>query len=103
LFEWAYLAHVEPPTVTHDNPRGLVFYLGPNHYSAGLYLPKGYNLEIRPADDEGWVVMRARDTMSEQILTMWAVRSNKREDPTDPDSPLLYPGDERVRRLDGES
>ena len=88
MFEWAYLAHVEPPpTVTPDNPRGLVFYLGPNHYSAGLYLPKGYNLEIRPADDEGWVVMRARDTMSEQVLTMWAVNDSQ-------------DADERVKILD---
>lgn len=71
-FSWRFIAHVQPPATDPANPRGLVFYLGPNHYPAGLYLPKGYNLEARPGDDPGWTVIRARDTLTEQVLTMWA-------------------------------
>ncbi len=83
---WTHLAHVDPPPAeieTMDGPAGpnsivfersLIFYLGPNHYPAGLYLPGGYDLESRPGDDEGWTILRARDAVSHQVLTLWAVQ-----------------------------
>jgi len=88
-FLWRYLGHVDPPLLA-DGTVERVFYLGPNHFPAGLYFPKGYNLEVRPADDDGWSVLRVRDCLSEQVLTMWAVGSNDGEFAN------------QVRTLDGE-
>ena len=82
---WTHLAHVDPPPPVPQTAtvgpgaesvgfeRSLIFYLGPNHYPAGLYLPDGYDLESRPGDDEGWTIIRARCAHSHQILTLWAV------------------------------
>lgn len=96
---WEPVAHVDPPppvpsstqvgpgAETVEYERSLIFYLGPNHYAAGLYLPEGYDLERRPGDDEGWTMLRARDSLSGQVLTMWAVNDN-------------LDADERVRLLD---
>ena len=75
LLDWLTVGHVDPPEVA-EGERPLVFYLGPNHYPAGLYLPAGYDLEGRDGDDEGWVVLRARDSVSRQILSIWAVGPN---------------------------
>lgn len=96
---WSVVGHVDPPppvpsstivgpeaeSVTYE--RSLIFYLGPNHYPAGLYLPLGYDLESRPGDDEGWTMLRARDSQTRQILTMWAVND-------------AAEADERVKVLD---
>ena len=88
LLTWTPVAHVDPPPAlegttivgpeaeTVEYARALIFYLGPNHYPAGIYLPDGYDLESRPGDDEGWMIVRARDTTSGQILTIWAVRND---------------------------
>lgn len=96
---WSLVGHVDPPppvpsstivgpgAETVEFERALIFYLGPNHYPAGLYLPKGYDLESRPGDDEGWTILRARDSVSHQVLTLWAVN-----DAAD--------ADERVKILD---
>lgn len=70
--EFAPVGHVDPPPDIDDDHPGLIYYLGPRLFAAGLYLPQGYDLESRPGDD-GWTVYRARDTQSGQILTMWAV------------------------------
>ena len=71
--DWSHLAHVDPPPPLVEGERSLTFYLGPNHYPAGIYLPGGYDLEQRPGDEEGWTVLRARDSVSSQVLTLWAV------------------------------
>ena len=85
---WEHVAHVDPPPPVPSSTvvgpgaesveyeRSLIFYLGPNHYPAGLYLPLGYDLESKPGDDEGWTMLRARDCQSRQILTMWAVNDS---------------------------
>jgi hypothetical protein len=100
---WEHVGHVDPPPIAEETTtvgpgadqatfaRSLIFYLGPNHYPAGLYLPLGYDLESRPGDDEGWKVLRARDSQTKQILTMWAVN----------ESPDEAGRDERVKILDG--
>ena len=67
---WAHLGHVDPPPPLVEGERSLTFYLGPNHYPAGIYLPAGYDLESRDGDDE-WQVLRARDSVSGQVLTTW--------------------------------
>ena len=84
--EWEQVAHVDPPPALEGTTtvgpgaesvtfaRSLTFYLGPNHYPAGLYLPDGYDLESRPGDDPGWTILRARDSSNGQILTLWATR-----------------------------
>jgi hypothetical protein len=88
---WSHVAHVDPPPLAQevtDGPEGpgtivfersLIYYLGPNLYPAGLYLPQGYDLEERPGDEEGWKIIRARDSLSNQILTLWAVRTDETE------------------------
>lgn len=86
---WSFAGHVDPPPVEEltavvgpafeeetTTRVGLIFYLGPNHYPAGLYMPQGYDLEERPGDDEDWKVLRARDSQSRQVLTTWAVRTD---------------------------
>jgi hypothetical protein len=73
---WTHLGHIDPPPVG-EGERSLVFYLGPNHYPAGLYLPEGYDIEWRPGDNLEWKVLRARDSVSGQILTLWAVRTDE--------------------------
>ena len=84
-FTWTHVAHVDPPPAVEESiivqgsverevfSRSLTFYLGPNHYPAGLYLPEGYDLERRPGD-EGWTILLARDSVSGQVLTLWATR-----------------------------
>lgn len=72
---WETIAHVDPPPPQAAEDRQLIFYLGPNHYPAGLYLPLGYELESRDGD-EGWKVLRARDTLTHQILTIWGVNED---------------------------
>jgi hypothetical protein len=93
LFAWRFLAHVDPPPAdpAKQETVGRIYYLGPNHYPAGLYLPNGYNIEVRPGDDEGWSILRVRDSQSKQVLTMWAVEAGDGE----------FSG--AVRQLDGES
>ena len=56
-FTWERLGHVDPPALREERTmvgpsaetvtfeRALIFYLGPNHYPAGLYLPLGYDIE----------------------------------------------------------
>ena len=73
---FAPVGHVDPPPDIDDDHPGLVYYLGPRLYAAGLYLPGGYDLESRPGDTEGWTVFRARDTGSGQLLSMWAVNGS---------------------------
>jgi hypothetical protein len=75
---WQHLGHVDPPPASPGNERALIFYLGPNHYPAGLYLPQGYDLQSRKGR-EGWTVLRARDGRSHQTLTIWAVSDNEAE------------------------
>lgn len=99
MLTWTVVGHVDPPPPVPSSTivgpgaesveyeRSLIFYLGPNHYPAGLYLPGGYDLESRPGDDEGWTILRARDSVSNQVLTLWAVN-----DAAD--------ADERVKILD---
>ncbi len=89
---WETVAHVDPPPPVPSSTivgpgaesveyeRSLIFYLGPNHYPAGLYLPLGYDIESRPGDDEGWTMLRARDSQSRQALTMWAVNDSQDAD-----------------------
>ena len=79
---WLPVGHVDPPEVP-DDERPLVFYLGPNHYPAGLYLPAGYDLESHDGDDDDWTIFRARDSISGQILTIWAVGPNAGEAQTE--------------------
>lgn len=103
-FIWEHLGHVDPPPAVEESiivqgsveretfSRSLTFYLGPNHYPAGIYLPEGHDLESRPADDEGWTIVRAVDSVSGQTLTLWALR-NHNDDGT--------PGDgDQVKILD---
>jgi hypothetical protein len=95
---WEKVAHVDPPPALEGTTivgpgaeevsyaRSLTFYLGPNHYPAGLYLPDGYDLESRPGNDLGWTILRARDSTSGQVLTLWAVRDyNEDGTPADGD------------------
>lgn len=89
---WEKVGHVDPPpplegtTIVGPNAddvsytRSLTFYLGPNHYPAGIYLPDGYDLEARPADDPEWQILRARDSTSGQVLTLWAVRVDEQSE-----------------------
>ena len=70
------MGHVGPPPPLVEGERSLTFYLGPNHYPAGIYLPAGYDLECRDGDDPGWQVLRARDSVSGQVLTTWAVQAD---------------------------
>jgi hypothetical protein len=84
-YVWEPLGHVDPPA---DENR-LIFYLGPNHYPAGIYLPQGYDLECRVGDTPDWTILRARDSLSGQVLTLWAVRGGE-----------LEQGAEAVRVLD---
>jgi len=98
LFAWKFLGHVEPPVTVDDAPER-IFYLGPNHYPAGLYMPKGYNIEQRPGDDVGWTILRVRDCLSEQVLTMWAVMDEDKDENGD----YVFPGADRIRTLEGET
>lgn len=89
---WELIGHVDPPPPVPSSTRvdgsgelveyerSLIFYLGPNHYPAGLYLVDGYDLESRPGDDDGWTILRARDTASGQVLTMWATNDDRTAD-----------------------
>jgi hypothetical protein len=91
VFTWEHVAHVDPPPARQvesyvlpaaekvTTPLALIYYLGPNLYPAGLYLPLGYDLEERPGDEENWKVLRARDSLSGQVLTLWAVRTDEAE------------------------
>jgi hypothetical protein len=71
-YAWSVVGHVDPPEKLDDDDRQLLYYLGPNHYPAGLYLPRGYELETREGD-EGWTVNRARCSLTGQILTIWCI------------------------------
>lgn len=71
-YVWTVTGHVDPPDARNDEDRQLFYYLGPNLYPAGLYMPQGYDLESRDGE-EGWVLFRARDTLSGQIMTIWAL------------------------------
>lgn len=73
LPEWRAVAHVDPPAPDEkNNLRQLFFYVGPNLYPAGLYMAEGYDLEERDGED-GWRIVRARDTASGQVMTQWAM------------------------------
>lgn len=74
---WLPIGHVVPPEV-EEGERPLIFYLGPNFFPAGLYLPAGYDLEAHEAADD-WAIFRARDSRNGQILTLWAVGPNAGE------------------------
>jgi hypothetical protein len=79
LPEWELVGHVDPPPSDDKNPRGLFFYLGPNHYPAGLYMPKGYDLDTREGED-GWKLVRVRDTHTAQVMTQWAMEPVQRDE-----------------------
>ena len=70
--DFTYVGHVDPPPDDGDKP-GLFHYIGPRLFPVGVYMPKGYDIEGRPGDDEGWTVLRARCLATGQVMTMWAV------------------------------
>ena len=68
-----FIGHVDPPPGTDTRPEGMFHYIGPRLFPIGVYMPKGYDIEGRPGNDEGWTVLRARCLATGQVMTMWAV------------------------------
>lgn len=82
---WSWLGHVDPPPDTVDptggpDHPGLFHYIGPRLFPLGVYMPKGYDLEMREGDTPEWTVLRARCLATGQVMTMWALQHEMQED-----------------------
>ena len=74
-----FLAHVYPPADTDAGP-GLFHYIGPRLFPLGVYMPKGYDIEVREGDTPDWTVLRARCLSTNQVMCQWALQHEMQED-----------------------